>query len=131
MLVAAAGAWAAAGVALASLLALLLQGRRLERLRLLGEQALSGQSRESETLRASLVATERALAAAVAAGSADAMGRALEGIDRSTRSVGVATERLRVEIEARLRELRVGNEASSPTSSAASTNSSMPRSSGR
>jgi DNA recombination protein RmuC len=98
-------------IALMGVAVLLAQGSRLSRLYRLAEHALDAQRGETDLLRDTLGATERALAAAIAAASADAMGRALEGIDRSTRAVGVTTERMRVEIEARLRELRLGNEA--------------------
>jgi DNA recombination protein RmuC len=101
--------------ALVLLLVLLRQGRQLAHLKRLtlrlGERLLDAQRDESDRLAAHLATTERALGAAIAAGNADAMGRALEGIDRATGRVGVATERLRVEIEARLRELRLSNES--------------------
>jgi DNA recombination protein RmuC len=104
---------AGAGMAIVGLLLVLQLGQRrsLGRLHRLAEHALAAQRGETDLLRETLGATERALAAAIAAASADAMGRAMEGIDRSTRAIGVTTERMRIEIEARLRELRLGNEA--------------------
>jgi DNA recombination protein RmuC len=108
---AALGGVCAALLAIAALVVLRGQGRHIAHLQRLAEHALAAQRDETDLLRDSLAATERALSAAIAAASADAMGRALEGIDRSTRAVGIATERMRTEIEARLRELRAGNEA--------------------
>jgi len=108
---AALAAAAAIAILCAMMLVLLSHGRRLAALRGLAERALAAQRAETDRLREHLAATERAIAAAIASAGADTMTRALEGIDRATRSVGVTTERMRVEIEARLRELRVGNEA--------------------
>ena len=85
-------------------------GARLERLRLLAEQALAGQRAEAETLRQALAATERALAAAIQASQTEAMGRALGGIRDATAAVGAATGQLQDRIAAQLRELREGNE---------------------
>ena len=90
-----------AAVALVLLLVLLLfQAAALQRLRLLGEQALAGQRGEAETLRASLASTERALIAA--SGSAGSQLRA---------ELGTAMADMRTALDARLRELREGNEA--------------------
>ena len=90
-----------AAVALVLLLVLLLfQAAALQRLRLLGEQALAGQRGEAETLRASLASTERALIAA--GGSAGSQLRA---------ELGTAMADMRTALDARLRELREGNEA--------------------
>ena len=94
----------------------------MERLRLLAEQILAGQRGETETLRATLAASERALTACITTGNTEAMGRALDAIQASTQSVGSSSDRLRAEvtktlgdlrtvIEARLREMREGNEA--------------------
>ncbi len=112
----------AALVALISLFFLLRQDSELQRLRLLAEQALAGQRGEGETLRLSLAGTERALTSALQAGTSDAMGRAIAGIQAATLTVGTASDKLRAEVsatlgdlrtalEARLRELREGNEA--------------------
>ncbi len=116
---------AAAGLALlAAMLAIwLLTGLRGEvrRLRLLAQQGLAGQRGEAELVRANLSATERALSAAIQAAQAEGMGRALAGIRDATAAVGQASDRLRQELvatladqrtllEARLRELREGNE---------------------
>lgn len=87
------------------------QRGELERLRLLGERVLAGQRGEAEFVRASLAASERALMAAIQSGQADAMGRALAGIRDATASVAASNDRLRQEIDQRLRELREGNEA--------------------
>ncbi len=76
------------------------QRARLERLRLLGEQALAAQRGEAETLRTTLAATERALGAAGAA-SAGQLRVELSG----------ALEQMRLGMDGRLRELREGNEA--------------------
>jgi DNA recombination protein RmuC len=106
----------AATASLACLLVLLAQGSRLARLQRLAERGLAERREDTERLRAGLAATERALSAAIAASlagaGAAAIDQALAGIDRATGSVGVTAERMRVEIEARLRELRVSNEAS-------------------
>ncbi len=112
----------AALVALISLFFLLRQDSELQRLRLLAEQALAGQRGEGETLRLSLAGTERALTSALQAGTSDAMGRAIAGIQAATLTVGTASDKLRAEVsatlgdlrtalEARLREMREGNEA--------------------
>jgi DNA recombination protein RmuC len=98
----------------AMVLALLLvwrQGGALVRLRLLCEQALAGQRAESEMLRATVAATERALAAAIQAANADAMGRAMAGIQTATATVGAASEALRATVEARLDAMRESNDA--------------------
>lgn len=87
------------------------QRQEMQRLRLLAEQGLAGQRAEAETLRASLVAAERGLTAAIAAGQADAMGRALSGIREATGAVGGTADRMRLEITTGLREMRAGNEA--------------------
>ena len=112
----------AALLALAALLVLLRQADQMQRLRLLAEQGLAAQRGEGEMVRVSLAATERALTAALQAGTTDAMGRALEGIAAATNTVGTASDKLRAEVsatigdlraalEARLREMREGNEA--------------------
>ena len=109
---------------MAAMLAMVLIARQsavLQRLRLLAEQGLAGQRGEAETLRVSIAATERALSAAIQAGTTDAMTRALEGIQAATNAVGTTSDRLRAEIgtvlgdmriaiEARVREMREGNE---------------------
>lgn len=96
----------AALLALASLFVLLRQGGELQRLRLLAEQGLASQRGESETLRLALAGTERALTSALQAGTTDAMGRAIAGIQAATLSVGTASDKLRAEVSATLAELR-------------------------
>ncbi|HEX3350359.1 MAG TPA: DNA recombination protein RmuC [Acetobacteraceae bacterium] len=121
-LVAPAAAIVAALIALLACVLVLRLAARVERLRGVAEQALAGQRSGTETVRAALTATERALTATIQAGNTDGMGRALEAIQSSTRAVGLSTDRLRTEIgttlgdlrtaiEARLREMREGNEA--------------------
>lgn len=112
----------AALLALIALFVLLSQGGELQRLRLLAEQGLASQRGEGETLRLSLAGTERALTSALQAGTSDAMGRAIAGIQAATLTVGTASDKLRSEVsatlgdlrtalETRLREMREGNEA--------------------
>ncbi len=112
----------AALVASVALIVLLRQGGELQRLRLLAEQNLASQRGEAETLRQSLAGTERALTSALQAGTTDAMGRAIAGIQAATLTVGTASDKLRAEVsatladlrialESRLREMREGNEA--------------------
>ena len=112
----------AALLALIALFVLLSQGGELQRLRLLAEQGLASQRGEGETLRLSLAGTERALTSALQAGTSDAMGRAIAGIQAATLTVGTASDKLRAEVsatlgdlrtalETRLREMREGNEA--------------------
>jgi DNA recombination protein RmuC len=81
---------AIAGVlALAALVAVLLQSAALHRLRLLAEQALAGQRSEADTLRSALAVNGSQLRQEVAAGLAE----------------------MRTSMDARLRELREGNDA--------------------
>jgi len=101
---------AAVFASFAALLLIWRQGATLDRLRLLAGQALAGQRAEWETLRADIAASERALTAAIQAANADSMGRALAGIQTATAAVGNTSEALRATVEARLRELREGNE---------------------
>ena len=90
----------AACAAIVALLAVLRQAATLERLRLLGEQALAGQRGETETLRAQLAATERALLAAQSSNAGQLRAE-----------VAGALADMRTALDARLRELREGNEA--------------------
>ena len=83
----------------AAIVALRLAGA-LERVRLLGEQAVTGQRGEAAALRAVLADTERAL---IAAASASAGQQRVE--------LGTAIADMRAALDARLRELREGNEA--------------------
>ena len=76
------------------------QSAALHRLRLLAEQALAGQRSESETLRGTLADTERALTAA----SASAGGQLRLEVQTNLSD-------MRGAMDARLRELREGNEA--------------------
>ena len=62
--------------------------------RLLAEQALYGQRAEGEITRRLLAETERALAAAIQAGTTDALGRAFREITGATRSTGERMEAL-------------------------------------
>jgi DNA recombination protein RmuC len=76
------------------------QSARLERLRLLGEQALAGQRTEAETTRAVLAATERALSAA--------------GQDAGSRlrlELTTAIADMRAALDLRVREMRESNDA--------------------
>jgi DNA recombination protein RmuC len=120
-LVAALAALLAAGLAGLVLRALARQAADMQRLRLLAEQAVAGQRSEAETLRRSIDAAERALNAAITAGQTEAMGRALGAIRDATGAVGTAADRMRTDIttvlselraaiEARVREMREGNE---------------------
>ena len=99
----------AAAASCLCLLAAIASTSKLARIHRLAERTLAAQRGETETLRSHLSATERALssaiAAAVAGTGAEVMSRALEGIDRATRTVGVTTERMRVEIAARLADI--------------------------
>lgn len=90
----------AAALALAALLAVLRQGGRMERLRLLAEQSLAAQRGETETLRASINDTERAVVASNAGTSAVLR-----------QEVGATLGEMRMAVDARLHELREGNEA--------------------
>jgi DNA recombination protein RmuC len=87
------------------------QHGEMQRLRLLAEQMLAGQRAEAATQRAALAATERALLGAIAAGQADAIGRALAGIRDATGAVGSAAAGMRQEMAAALRDLRENNDA--------------------
>ena len=87
-------------LALAALLAVLAQGARLERLRLQGEQIMAAQRGETEMLRAALADTERAL------GSQSARVGGQLRVEVTT-----AIGDMRTAVDARLRELREGNEA--------------------
>ena len=90
----------AAGLAGLAVLVLLRQGARLEALRLRLDQALAAQNGGTDTLRAALMDTERALAAAHGANSAQLR---LE--------LASAIADMRTAMDMRLRELREGNEA--------------------
>lgn len=93
---------AAGGAALTGLLVCVLvlrQGDALARLRLLAEQGLAGQRGEAETLRATLAATERALAASLA-----------ENAGQLRRDVAGAIRDMRAEIHQQLVATREGTE---------------------
>ncbi|MBV9783771.1 MAG: DNA recombination protein RmuC, partial [Acidisphaera sp.] len=126
----------AAAAALLSVLIVWLQGRQLQRLRLLAEQALAGQRAEAETTRSRLAETERALAAALrqdVAGSLGDLRTALvqgtgelntrlaeeqgklrqalaEGNEKSGAGIARQFDATRTLLEAKLREMREGNE---------------------
>jgi len=84
---------------LTSVVAVLRQRGRFERLRLLGEQIISAQRSETDTLRAALADTERALTASLG-GSANQMRVEL----------GATLAGLRSALDQRLGELREGSE---------------------
>ena len=90
----------AAVLGLVVLLAIARLSGVLHRLRLLGEQTLAGQRGEAETLRTSMVATERALTAANAA----------TGSQLRLEMAGAMME-MRTALDTKLRELRDSNEA--------------------
>jgi DNA recombination protein RmuC len=119
----------AAGAALVSLLVVARQARTLAALRLLAEQSLTGAHAESETTRAALRATDTGIAERIIAlrGAYDmameqmrtvlsreqgALRLALaEAQRKSTEQIGGQFESTRAMIEAKLREMREGNEA--------------------
>ena len=89
-----------AGILLVLLVLVARQGSAMQRLRVLGEQALAGQRSEAETLRATMASTERALSASMSSAGGQLR---LE--------VAGALAEMRTGLDARLRELREGNEA--------------------
>ena len=93
-------AGAAAAFILAAVLLILRQGAVLQRLRLLGERAIAAQRGETETLRAVMADTERALGAASSVSGAQLR---LE--------VSTALADMRGAVDLRLRELREANDA--------------------
>ncbi len=94
---------AASGVAalfaLGAGLAVLRQSARFERLRLLGEQILAAQRSETDTLRAALADTERALGSQLGT-----VGGQLRG------EIGTTLAEMRATLDQRLNDLREGNE---------------------
>jgi len=83
-------------LALAALaLALRTRARGVEHLRLLGEQTLAAVRAEAETTRAHLAASERALAAAIQAGTTTALGQAFSQITAATTGVSTTIDTLR------------------------------------
>ena len=95
-----AGSAVAALFALGAIVAVLRQSARFERLRLQGEQILAAQRSETDTLRAALADTERALG-----GQFGNVGAQLRG------EIGTTLADMRTALDNRLRELREGNEA--------------------
>lgn len=89
----------AALLGLGAIVTVLRQGQQFERLRLLGEQVLAAQRSETETLRASLADTERALVASFSTGA---------GAQRV--ELGTTLAEMRVALDQRLAALREGNE---------------------
>ncbi len=89
----------AAAASIGAILVALRQRQHFERLRLLGEQILAAQRSETETLRASLADTERALVASFATNA---------GAQRV--ELGGTLAELRGALDQRLGELREGNE---------------------
>lgn len=77
-----------------------------ERRRLLGEQILAGQRSEAETTRRALGDVERALAAAIQAGTTDALGRAFAEITGATKATGERMEKLGTDVREHLGDLR-------------------------
>ena len=119
----------AAGAALASLLLVARQARTLATLRLLAEQSLAGARAEAETTRAALRAADTAIAERII-GLRGAYDMAMEQMRtvlsreqgelrlalaeaqrKSTEQIGAQFETTRGMIEAKLREMREGNEA--------------------
>ncbi len=92
-------AGAAAALALVACLLAWRMAARLERLRLLGEQTLAGHRGETETLRAALADTERAIVASAAGNAA-----------QLRQELGAMLGDTRASVDARLAELREGNE---------------------
>ena len=89
----------AALAALGGLAITLRQGRRFERLRLQGEQILAAQRSETDTLRAALADTERALTNSFATNAA-----------QLRVELGATLADIRATLDQRLAELREGNE---------------------
>ena len=118
----------AAGAALASLLLVAFQARTLARLRLLAEQSLAGARAEAETTRAALRAGDTATAERIIAlrGAYDMAMEQMrtvlsreqgelrlalaEAQRKSTEQIGTQFETTRGMVEAKLREMREGNE---------------------
>jgi DNA recombination protein RmuC len=128
-----AAAGVAAAFALGTLVAVLRQGVRFERLRLQGEQILAAQRSETDTLRAALADTERALGGqlgTVGAQLRGEIGTTLSDIQKTVNQqlqqmaagqtaaggalrleLTTAIGDMRAALDQRLRELREGNEA--------------------
>jgi DNA recombination protein RmuC len=128
-----AAAGVAAAFALGTLVAVLRQGVRFERLRLQGEQILAAQRSETDTLRAALADTERALGGqlgTVGAQLRGEIGTTLSDIQKTVNQqlqqmaagqtaaggalrleLTTAIGDMRTALDQRLRELREGNEA--------------------
>jgi DNA recombination protein RmuC len=128
-----AAAGVAAAFALGTLVAVLRQGVRFERLRLQGEQILAAQRSETDTLRAALADTERALGGqlgTVGAQLRGEIGTTLSDIQKTVNQqlqqmaagqtaaggalrleLTTAIGDMRTALDLRLRELREGNEA--------------------
>jgi len=118
----------AAGAALASLFVVARQARTLAALRLLAEQSLTGAHAEAETTRAVLRATDTGIAERIIAlrGAYDMAMEQMrtvlsreqgelrlalaEAQRKSTEQIGAQFESTRAMIEAKLREMREGNE---------------------
>jgi DNA recombination protein RmuC len=94
-----AAATLALAIAAIALLAVLRQGASLERLRLLGEQAIAAQRGETGTLRAALADTERALA-----------GQSFAAAGQLRVEIGQSLADLRATLDGRLAELREAND---------------------
>jgi len=97
---AAAGAVIATVFSVAAWRAARSQDAKFDRLRLLGEQVIASQRGETDTLRASLADTERALTASTAGTSA-----------QLRQEIGTTLAEMRASLDSRLGQLRDGNEA--------------------